>query len=71
MPTARLRKLEIMANEAFDTYREMYVVLLLGHGHFSGGFALGTRVTEDLTGITKEESRLSISGTLKTGDLQG
>lgn len=24
-PTPKLRKLEITANEAFDTYREMYV----------------------------------------------
>jgi capping protein beta len=26
VPTPKLRKLEIMANEAFDTYREMYVI---------------------------------------------
>jgi hypothetical protein len=25
-PTPKLRKLEITANEAFDTYREMYVL---------------------------------------------
>ena len=29
IPTPKLRKLEITANEAFDTYREMYVQKLL------------------------------------------
>ena len=31
MPGVKLRKLEVMANEAFDTYREMCVLTFPSH----------------------------------------
>lgn len=31
VPSDGLRKVEVQANEAFDTYREMYVVCLFDH----------------------------------------
>ena len=32
VPSAKLRKLEVTANDAFDTYREMYAYNLTGNG---------------------------------------
>lgn len=59
VPTPKLRKLEITANEAFDTYREMCV---------SAYHAIGYLVEREpqFTGTTKAVFRLCISGIWKT-----
>lgn len=44
VPSAKLRKLEIQANDAFDTYREMFVYELMtcGYHHDTHRSILGT-----------------------------
>ena len=51
VPSAKLRKLEVQANDAFDTYREMLVYFKYRHGNHN--WVLGT---------TKEEFRRSFFG---------
>jgi hypothetical protein len=54
-PTPKLRKLEITANEAFDTYREMYVVWTLN-------FIVIMVLTVYAIGTSKEAYHLYIYG---------
>lgn len=53
VPSQKLRKLEVAANEAFDTYREMWVRFLI--------------VSWLTLGTTTAELRQSTSGTKTTG----
>lgn len=59
VPSAKLRKLEVTANDAFDTYREMYARTLT--------FSIDK--THPTSGITRAVFRLCSSGISKMGAL--
>ena len=61
VPTPKLRKLEIVANETFDTYREMYVTYVLAR-------ALSSLLRLH-SGTMKEAYRQFSCGISKTVDL--